>query len=204
MEGTEIIYILTNEAMPGYVKVGKTNGSLEERMRQLDTTALPLPFECFYAARVETRKIVEQRLHDAFADHRVRSNREFFEIAPERVASALRMVELEDVTPREDYVETEEDRAALNEAKRRRSIFNFKMVDIPEGAILTFVRNRDITCKVMDNRTVEFNGERMSLSESARRTFVEMGYNWKAVQGPLYWEYEGETLEERRKRIEED
>ncbi len=90
----EIIYILTNEAMPGYVKVGRTDNGLEDRMRQLDNTSVPFPFECFYAARVEKARNAEQRLHDAFADHRVSSRREFFEIAPERVASALRMVEL--------------------------------------------------------------------------------------------------------------
>ena len=27
------VYVLTNEAMPGLVKVGKTSGSLEKRMR---------------------------------------------------------------------------------------------------------------------------------------------------------------------------
>lgn len=202
-EEHEIIYILINEAMPGYVKVGRTI-DLAQRLRDLYTTPVPLPFECFYAARVEKGKRVEQHLHDAFADHRVSSGREFFEIAPERVAAALRMVELEDVTPCEDYTETEEDKAALNEARRRRAVFNFKMVDIPVGATLTFARDKEKVCRVVDSRNVEFEGETMSLSESARRILENMGYHWKAVQGPLYWEYEGETLEERRKRMEEE
>lgn len=204
MEDTEIIYILTNEAMPGYVKVGRTDRDLEVRMREFDVTPIPLPFECFFAARVRKEKRVEVLLHEAFADHRVRSNREFFEVAPERVAAALRIAEmLEDVTPRGDVVESEEDRAALYEAKRRRAVFNFRMVDVPDGAVLTFSRDKTRTCRVVDSRNVEFSGETMSLSESARRIFSEIGYNWKAVQGPLYWEYEGETLEERRRRIEE-
>ena len=50
---SEIVYILTNEAMPGYVKIGMTNNSLLERMKQLDRTNIPLPFECYYACEVE-------------------------------------------------------------------------------------------------------------------------------------------------------
>ncbi|MCW8946525.1 MAG: GIY-YIG nuclease family protein, partial [Sedimenticola sp.] len=48
---TNIVYVLINESMPGYVKVGRTD-DLEQRMRSLDNTSLPLPFECFYAAKV--------------------------------------------------------------------------------------------------------------------------------------------------------
>ena len=38
----EIIYIPINEAMPGFVKIGKTT-DLESRIRSLDTTSVPLP-----------------------------------------------------------------------------------------------------------------------------------------------------------------
>jgi hypothetical protein len=35
---SEIIYVLIYEAMPGYVKVGRTT-NLEQRIRSLDTTS---------------------------------------------------------------------------------------------------------------------------------------------------------------------
>ncbi|MCG8342923.1 MAG: GIY-YIG nuclease family protein [Chlorobiales bacterium] len=199
----EIVYVLINEAMPGYVKLGRTT-NLEQRIRNLDNTSAPLPFECFYACTVNDANFVESQLHDAFADVRVRSNREFFEIAPERIASALRIAQIEDVTPKQDFVETEEDQVALNEAKKRRAVFNFRLANVPAGALLAFARDKEKTCAVVDNKYVEYDGDVMSLSESARRVLEEMGYNWKAVQGPLYWEYEGETLDERRKRLEEE
>jgi hypothetical protein len=66
------IYILINEAMPGYVKVSKTSDSVAYRMKLLDSTGVPLPFESFYAARVEDMDFVESQLHDAFRDTRVR------------------------------------------------------------------------------------------------------------------------------------
>ena len=193
----EIIYVLINEAMPGYVKIGRTL-NLEQRIRSLDTTSVPLPFECFYACTVKDANFVERQLHDAFLDHRVRSSREFFEISPDRVVSALKLAEIENVTPKNDYVETQEDQQALNLARSRRSVFNFKMVDIPIGAVLVYVNDENIKAKVVDNRSIELNGEITSLSASAQKL---LGYA-NQVQGTVYWMYEGETLDERRRRME--
>lgn len=197
-----VIYILTNEAMPGYVKVGKTTTTPEQRMRELDTSGVPLPFECFYAAVVDDCHTAEKLLHDAFADTRVRSRREFFEISPERVASALRLAAVEDVTPRDDVVEDAEDERALNEARRRRGRFNFKIVGIQPGTILTLTKDETMTCEVVDSQKVRYREELMSLSQAALSAIHELGYSWKAVSGPEYWEYDGQTLDELRREIE--
>lgn len=185
--------------MPGYIKIGRTT-NLEQRIRSLDTTSVPLPFECFYACTVNNADFVERQLHDAFLDHRIRSSREFFEISPERAVSALRLAEIENVTPKKDFVETQEDQQALNEARTRRSVFNFKMVDVPVGAELTFSRNENAKARVVDNRSIEFNGEVTSLSTSAQKI---LGYDY-GVAGTDYWMYEGETLDERRRRLENE
>lgn len=199
----QIVYVLINEAMPGYTKIGLTS-NLEQRIRSLDNTSTPLPFECVYAAVVNDARFVEGRLHDAFGDHRVRSNREFFEIDPERVVSALELAMVKDVTPDRDYVETEEDQHALDKAKQRKSAFNFAMVGIQPGSILVFSRNPDITCVVVDKKNVEYKGKEMSLSAAALDVFADTGFSWKQVRGPQYWEYEGETLVERRTRLERE
>lgn len=193
----EIIYVLINEAMPGYVKIGRTT-NLEQRIRSLDTTSVPLPFECFYACTVERADFVEKQLHDAFLDHRVRSSREFFELSPERVVSALKLAEIANVTPGKDFVESREDQQALNQARERRAVFNFRMADIPMGAELSYVNDESIKARVVDNRQIEVNGEITSLSASAQKL---LGYPCR-VQGTIYWMYEGETLDERRRRLE--
>lgn len=197
-----IIYILMNEAMPGYVKVGMTTSSVEQRMKELDSTGVPLPFECFYAARVADCKRAERLLHDAFGDHRVRERREFFQISPERIASALKLAALEDVTPKDDVTESKDDEVALNRARGQRSRFSFKIVDIPPGAVLTHVKDFSVTCTVIDNTRVHYQGADMSLSKAALAAVHSMGYTWKAVSGPEYWEYEGQTLDELRRFIE--
>lgn len=198
-DSTGIIYILRNEAMPGYIKIGKTSlGLLEQRIRDLSNTSVPIPFTCFYAARVMNMHFVEKQLHDAFDNHRTNPKREFFQIAPERVVAALKLAELEDVTPKKEFVTTKEDSDALNEARERRSIFNFEMVDIPQNTELSFSRDESIKARVIDNRSVEFNGKVTSLSASAREI---LGYDY-GVAGTDYWKYEGETLDERRRRFE--
>jgi hypothetical protein len=198
----EIIYILINEAMPGYVKIGKTSTSLEQRIRELSTsTSVPLPFTCFYACTVKNATFVEHQLHDAFDNNRINPRREFFKIAPERVVSALKLAEIENITPKKDYVDSLEDQKALNEARRMRSRFNFEMVGISVGAELVFSRDENIKAKVVDTHStnsIELAGEVTSLSRSAQKL---LGYAY-GVAGTDYWMYDDETLDERRRRME--
>jgi T5orf172 domain len=93
----DIVYILTNEAMPGLIKIGCTNGESASRIKQLYSTGVPLPFELFYACEVTNCVSVESKLHDAFGDHRLSKGREFFRIAPERAKAALSLAEIREV-----------------------------------------------------------------------------------------------------------
>ena len=52
-----LVYVLTNSAMPGMVKIGMTQrADLEQRMKELYGTGVPVPFECAYACKVRTDK----------------------------------------------------------------------------------------------------------------------------------------------------
>ncbi|OGH88125.1 MAG: hypothetical protein A3J93_00060 [Candidatus Magasanikbacteria bacterium RIFOXYC2_FULL_42_28] len=194
----EIIYILTNEAMSGYVKIGRTSTNLEQRIRELSaSTSIPIPFTCFYACTVNNAQFVEHQLHDAFDNNRINPKREFFQIAPERVVSALKLAEIENITPKKDFVENKEDQQALIKARKIREKFNFNMAKIPVGAELVFSRDENIKAKVLDNHSIEHDGKKTSLSSSAQKI---LGYDY-GVAGTDYWMYEGETLDERRKRL---
>lgn len=200
----DVIYILINEAMPGFVKVGRTATSVEQRMKELDNTSMPLPFECFHAAEVPSGVTVERLLHAAFKDKRIRKRREFFKIDPEQVRSALLLAQTKDVTPRDDVFEEVEDVEALNKARNRRGGFSFEDVDIPIGSKLTFSKDDNFICIVRANNKVEFEGDVSSLSKTALDVLHRLGYNWKAVAGPDYWQFEDETLTARRLRFEDD
>ena len=57
---SKIVYILTNQSMPDTIKIGITD-DLESRMKQLDNTSAPLPFECYYAVEVEDARAIEKK-----------------------------------------------------------------------------------------------------------------------------------------------
>lgn len=186
--------------MPGLVKIGRTSTTVEQRMRELYTTGVPYPFECFIAVRVENADLVEKKIHFAFGDNRVPTNKEFFRVSPNRVSAILELVMIEEVTPQ---IELEQSNEMIQFSKKRPP-FRFTIAEVPIGAVLEFSRDEKITCTVINDRKVEFRGKEASLSSSASDLLQEMGWKSTQVQGPNYWLYEGETLEERRLRIEEE
>ena len=194
---SKIVYILTNQSMPDTIKIGITD-NLERRMRELDNTSTPLPFECYYAVEVQDAKVIEKKIHEGLDDKRVRQNREFFNTSPEQAKAILEIAEVmggKNVTPTEDIVETPQDKQALDNARKRRGrIDYFGILGIAKGTTLTFSKDENITCEVADDGKVIFRGKETSLSGSALLITNEMGYDWGQVQGAGYWCYQGRTL----------
>jgi hypothetical protein len=66
-----IVYVLTNPAMPGLVKIGQTAAEdAAIRIAQLYSTGVPFPFKLEFAAKVSNPDEVESALHRAFAPSR--------------------------------------------------------------------------------------------------------------------------------------
>ena len=120
-----IVYVLTNPAMPGMVKIGMTDRpDVQHRMGDLYTTGVPLPFECAIAREIEDREAaeIERALHTAFGPNRVNRFREFFQVDPEQVEVLLRVMPGRDVTPPAAAQSVElqpDDYEASSEFKRR-------------------------------------------------------------------------------------
>jgi len=193
--------------MEGMVKIGRTTTSVEQRIKELDNTSLPLPFQCFYAAEVGNSALVEGKLHRIFSDKRIRTNREFFRVDANQVREAIQLAELKDVTPRGDVVVDASDVQALQKAvasEERRTRLRFTELAIPVGSVLTFAKDSNITCTVVTDGRVEFEGQVLSPSASALIVVRRMGYQWTAVSGSDYWEFDGETLAARRLRLEDE
>ena len=194
-----IVYVLINEAFDGYVKIGKTV-NLEQRLKQLDNTSVPLPFRCVYAVKVSDMDAIERLAHKAFADHRVRSNREFFEVDPSRIISALKMTNGEEVTPKDDIAADEEGLEALNKPKRRKS-FTLYQAGLKDGDNLQYAKDSEITAEVAGARKIIFEGSEESLSSSALKLLRRDGFNWQQANGWVYWTFEDETIAERLNRL---
>ena len=77
------------------------------------------------------------------------------------------------------------------------------MIDVPTGALLKFVDDEFITCIVLEHGKVMYEWMESSLSAAAVKAYAKLGRNITyPLQGPLYRVYDGETLNERRMRIE--
>lgn len=205
-----IVYILTNDAMPGIIKIGITT-DLKARMSQLDTTGVPLPFKCHYAVEVEDYEKKEKGIHDAFSDNRIRPNREFFKLSPERAVSILKIIGGTEVKTEDNMVDQDGKILEMTPKleKEFRGKFTFNEVNIPVGSELVFSRkfpnDEEKKCIVAnDQRKVIYEGNEYSLSSLALKLIHELGYNWKTIQGPAFWKFENELLIDRRNRLEEE
>ena len=127
-------YLLINEAMPGLVKIGKTDQTVQKRMKGLHETGVPLPFICKYAVQVDEKdkKDYEKLIHKGLTDQRVSKNREFFRLSFEYAISLMEMIPGEDVTPRNESEGFEDDaeREAVERYAKRRPPFSFREAKI--------------------------------------------------------------------------
>ena len=201
-----IVYILTNESMPGYVKIGLTRkNDVGERVRQLDNTSIAVPFECYFAAEVPDCAKLERTLHFVFGERRARRNREFFTIDPDLAKAIIELVADAPirVTDAEQAINAGE-RREIETRRRRREVRTFTSLHVPMGATLTFTKNPEVTCTVIKPRKVLFEGEEMSPSAAALKAIHAMGYDWPSVSGMDYWQYEGTKLWQLTEGDEED
>jgi len=204
----DTVYVLTNQAMPGLIKVGITGAEdVETRMKSLGQSGVPLPFECYYAAEVEDAQSVEKAMHAAFDELRVRRGREFFELDPNKAKVIIELLAVRDVTPRDDVVssvdDTEADTEALTKRKGRIGFFRFSQAEVPVGATLTFSRDEGQTATVLDGRTIKFREHQTSLGNSATDIMRDLGFNGERYHGTTLWLYDGRSLNERRREVEE-
>lgn len=191
------VYVLKNEAMPGYVKIGLTQqNDVQQRLKQLDNTSTPLPFECVYAARVPDCRKLERTLHFVFGEKRVRLNREFFQTEPDLVRAIIELVAIKDEAVCDDAQEiTAEQRGAIEEVKRARAeALTLDRLGLKLGDTLTFTKDPSVVCTVAGPRKVLFRGQEITLSAAALIAVREMGYDWSTVRGADYWAFEGVKL----------
>ena len=76
------VYVLSNKAMPGLVKIGYTMNTVEGRVKEL-SSATGVPSEFFIEYQVECRDAatVEALVHDSLQSTRHDNSREFFAIS---------------------------------------------------------------------------------------------------------------------------
>ena len=192
----QIVYVLTNPAMPDLVKIGRTTRENPQvRMNELYTTGVPLPFECAIAKQIEEGRgdQLERALHIAFSPDRVNPSREFFTIPIERVKALLCAWPGTDVTPQVNQ-ETEalkvEEREAVKKFESRKPKLNFIEMDVPVESLLVSIETGE-EATVIGPRKVRFRGEEMSLTRA-----TQIALNIEHVRPTPRWTFKGRSLQE--------
>src|SRR5690606_23349345 len=83
------VYVLSNDAMPGIVKIGRTSRLSEDRAKDLFHTGVPYPFDVVFRVVTSNPLGLEKEVHKQFKDKRVNPKREFFRITPEEAAQTI-------------------------------------------------------------------------------------------------------------------
>lgn len=172
-----IVYVLTNSAMPGLVKIGMTTReSIDTRMKELYSTGVPVPFDCEYACEVKASDCakIEKALHTAFKPNRINDNREFFQIKPEQATAILELFDRKDITTEVNAeIEndlTPEDKVAGEKIKSsRRPPMNYREMGLHTGIKLTFVKDSSVQVTISGDKKVLYNGEEFSLTAVTKR-----------------------------------
>ncbi len=213
------VYILTNPSFrEDWVKIGKSSRPVDVRSKELDNTAVPLPFEIYATLYTSKYDKVEKQIHkqiDRLTDLRIRQNREFFNIAPAMALDIMRdIADLLDDAELAIYIEgkpvisnsKEQDKEIkTKEAEKRvhsRPPFKFHMVGINIGDTVVF-DELELPVRVATDDKIEYEGRLYSLS-AFTGTFLpqEKQNNSGAYQGPKYFSYNGKVLAELRKEME--
>jgi len=78
-----------------WVKIGMSSRPVNIRSKELDNTVVPLPFEIFATMKtvkyVEAEKLIH-RFIETFTNLRIRENREFFNVKPEKALEIFKQV----------------------------------------------------------------------------------------------------------------
>ena len=194
------VYILTNMAMPGIVKIGMTEReNLDARMKELFSTGVPLPFNCEYAAKVNQKDCakIERALHLAFAPQRVHPNREFFRIKPEQAKVILELFHHEDATEEVskeiDNDLTDEDKAAVIKSQVHRPSLNYFEMGMQKGDRLVWKDDPSISVTICSERKVIYEGEECSISALSAKL---KGYSTKHIAPGRHWLYNDRLLDD--------
>ncbi|MBO4994932.1 MAG: GIY-YIG nuclease family protein [Muribaculaceae bacterium] len=205
------VYILTNPSFKeDWVKIGKSSRPVDVRSKELDNTAVPLPFEIFATMKTCKYNEVEKLVHktiDRLTDLRIRQNREFFNVAPQMALDIFRDIAMtiddaEVVLYHENkpIVETMTDVHTKREVKRSR--FKFSMCDIKIGELVTFVPT-GLVVKVASDDSIEYDGRIYKLSPFVGTSMPDDKRNASgAYQGAKYFSYKGTILNDLRKEKE--
>ncbi len=207
------VYILTNPSFKeDWVKIGKSSRPVDVRSKELDNTAVPLPFEIFATMKTVKFNEVEKLVHktiDRLTDLRIRQNREFFNVAPQialdifyDIANTIDDAEVTLYTDNKPIEKHEESNNVTSKREGKRERFKFSMCNIKIGEMVRF-EPTGVWVKVASDDTIEYQDRIYKLSPFVGTFMPEEKRNTSgAYQGAKFFSYNGKILDDIRKANE--
>lgn len=193
------------------MKIGKSSRPVDIRSKELDNTAVPLPFEIFATMKTVKYNEVEKLVHktiDRLTDLRIRQNREFFNVAPQVALDifhdiAMTVDDAVVILYKDNRPVVENESKEVHKREVKRSRFKFSMCGIKIGESVTFNPTGTVV-KVATDDSIEFEGRIYKLSPFVGTYMPEELRNTSgAYQGAKYFSYNGKILDDIRKEKEQ-
>lgn len=191
-----IIYIMTT-SVKGLIKIGKTD-DFKRRMFILEQNGYwnVGGLHPFYAVNVKDYDEKEKLIHTIFSKSQV-ANSELFALDKDIAKQMLESFGGEQIYPETiKSLQTNTSEEKVSEPKKKCKL-TFKMLGIPIGSELVYIKNSNIKVKTFDeNSRVEYQNNIYKLSPLVKKI---MGYGtW---QGSMFFTYNGEKLTDMRERL---
>ncbi len=175
------MYILTNRAMPDYVKIGFTTKDLDKKMTELLKENSPHPFQLFFAKKVDDYKTVEKDLHFELGTNRSHPTRNFFNLTTQQAFNAV----------------NKHDGDILVNRGRRATVNFYDSLGLKSGDKIAYRHNPRITAVIVDDNLVKSKNIYTNL---AGLTY-EITDNASITNTLDCWTYKKEILSKRRDRL---
>ena len=192
--------------------------NVEGRLKRLnDFEGIPFSFRAYATYEVENPKDVEDSIHKLIGiinpdlraiellENGRKRTREFYKISPGRAYKIFEKVshlrgDSHKLNWEKPTLEQEEEEAFVEKINRRSRRWSFRSLEIPIGAELEYLGDREKKCKVFDEvKRVEYDGESCELHELLHKLFGRGG-----LHPVKYFRYDGEVLVDRLDRMERE
>jgi hypothetical protein len=115
------IYIMSNPAYPGDLKIGQTKNDPEERRKDLGSTGVLHDYIVEYWILSEDYESLEREVHTSLAQQRVRPDREFFTISVPEAINKIREIAGDRIESDKVFFVSPEDLLRQEEEKKKKA-----------------------------------------------------------------------------------
>jgi len=137
------VYCMTNEHMPGFVKVGYTDRTPEERLAEANADTWSIPcWKCETSVRVKSPREAEKAIHLLLGrdDGRISSRREFFSCPVDYVKMVFNILRTQNLEPTPQAVIMAEVNAAIATELRKSVSFSESPSPSPSPSVIGPIR----------------------------------------------------------------